>query len=104
MFFFLSALQPLPQAGPGGGDPGTQITSIFDGQPQQDKAELPIKTRGPIWVLGEYKNIYIYIYIYIKKYFTYMYVSFEEKREKSQQREKSPTFGNVNRKTRNDKA
>ena len=28
----------------------------------QNKAELPIKTRGPIWVLGVY-IIYVYIYI-----------------------------------------
>ena len=75
--FFLCALQPLPQASPEGGDhicvhvyiPGTQITSIFDGQPQQDKAELPIKTRV-IWVLGECKHIYLYthkniFYIYV---------------------------------------
>ena len=43
--------------------PRTQLTSIFEGtQPLQNKAELPIKTRGPIWVLG----IYIYIYIYLQ--------------------------------------
>ncbi len=28
------------------------LTSVFEGQPPQNKAEIPIKTRGPIWVLG----------------------------------------------------
>jgi len=27
---------------------------MFEGQPNQNKAEIPIKTRGPIWVLGRY--------------------------------------------------
>lgn len=33
--------------------PGTQfLTSIFEGQPSQNKAQTPIKPRGPIWVPG----------------------------------------------------
>ncbi len=36
--------------------PRTELTFIFEGQPPQNKAEIPIKTRV-IWVLG----IYIYL-------------------------------------------
>ena len=36
------------------------MTSIFEGQPPKNKAEIPIKTRV-IWVLG----IYIYIYLLV---------------------------------------
>ena len=39
--------------------PGTKLTSIFEGQHPQNNAELPIKTRGPIWVLGSYTGTII---------------------------------------------
>ena len=38
--------------------PRTQLTSIFEGtQPSKTRdPEIPIKTRGPIWVLGPEKH------------------------------------------------
>ena len=32
------------------------MTSIFEGQPPQNKAQTPIKQGAPIWVLGNYIN------------------------------------------------
>ena len=32
--------------------PRAPMTFIFEGQPLQNKVQTPIKTRGPIWVLG----------------------------------------------------
>ena len=41
--------------------PGTQMTSIFEGQLHKTRP-FPTKTRGPIWVPGIYIHIYIYIH------------------------------------------
>ena len=51
--------------------PGTKMTSIFEeGQPPQNKAELPIKNKGH---LGS-RHLYIFIYIYISYIYTlYIY-------------------------------
>ena len=51
------------------------MTSIFEGQPPQNKAELPIKTRGPIWVPGIYIYIHTQIYTYIQEIFNKTNVS-----------------------------
>ena len=33
------------------------MTFIFEGQPPQNKAQTPIKTRGAIWVPGIYRDV-----------------------------------------------